>query len=142
MLSVNSALFIHLAIFLVVVFLVGPLLIKPTMALLEERDEKIKGAKDKARSLKEEASARVSDMEEKLAAARKSAVKEREGLRLTYAKKADEITAKAKQISLDQIAAMRQRIAGERESARSALRAEAEAISRDIAKRILGRDVA
>ena len=142
MLSVNSALFIHLAIFLIVVIAVGPLLVKPTMALLEERDERIRGAKEKARSLKEEIGQKTTEMEERLAAAKKSALKERDELRLVNSKKADELTAKARQESMDRLVGMRQRIVGEREAARGALRADVQSLAKELAQRILGRNVA
>lgn len=142
MLSINSALFIHLAIFLVVVALCAPLLIKPTMALLEERDARITGARDQARSLQEESEARIRSIEERIGEARKKALLEREKIRAEHVKKAESLVAQARQDAMDKIAAMRQRIAKEREGARARLVADAEALSREIASSVLGREVA
>ncbi len=142
MLSINSALFIHLAIFLVVVLLCAPILIKPTLSLLEERSERIAGARNKARSMQEQSDSMVSNIEERLTKTRREAIKEREQKRIEFAQKADSAIAEARQKALDRIAAMRKRIAAERESAKKTLSAEADALSREIARRVLGREVA
>ena len=142
MLSINSALFIHLVIFLLVVVLCAPLLIKPTMKLIEERDARITGAREQARSIKEENDSRVRSIEERLSEARKKALLEREKIRSEHVKKADAVVAKAREDATAKIADMKQRIAGERESARKTLVAEAQALSREIASRVLGREVA
>jgi len=142
LLSINSALFIHLAIFLVVVLLVVPLLIRPTMALLEERDARISGARERARSLRDESDARVRDIEERIGQARKKASLDREKIRAEHVKKAESIIAQTRKEIMDKIAATSTRIAQERESARRTLVADAEALSREIASRVLGREVA
>jgi len=142
LLSINSALFIHLIIFVVVVLLCSPLLIKPTMALLEERDRHISGARDKARSLQEESDARVREIERALSQSRVAAILEREKMRAEHLKKAESLVAGARQVAMDKIVTMQGRIAAEREKARKVLIAEAEALSRQIAERVLGRKVA
>jgi F0F1-type ATP synthase membrane subunit b/b' len=142
LLSLNSALFIHLILFVVVVLLCSPLLIKPTMALLEEREQRIRGARSRARSLQEESEARLHEIEQRLTQERNAAVIEREKMRAEFVKKADSLVAGARQNAMDKIAAMRQRITAEREDARRVLIAEATALSRQIAEQVLGRKVA
>lgn len=142
MLSINSALFVHLIIFLLVVIVCSPLLIKPTMALLDERSERIAGARDRARSLQEESDASVREIEQRLTDSRRMAFSEREKMRVEHVKKADGVVADARQTAMDKIADMRKRIVAERENARKALIADAEALSRQIAEQVLGRKVA
>ena len=142
MLSVNSTLFIHFFIFIAVVIVCIPLLIKPTMALLDERAEHISGAIDKARILREETDARVREIEEQVTKSRRKAIAEREEVRLEYVQKAEGMIADARQSAQDQIADMRNRIAKERDGAQKTLAAGAEALSKEIAQRVLGRKVA
>lgn len=142
MLSINSALFIHWAIFIVVVLVCAPLLIKPTLALLDERNEKIGGAKTKARSLQEETDSMVKKIEEELQNTRRKALEERERARAEYVAQSEKMIAEARQSAQEKIAEMKKRIASEREDARKKLIADAQAISREIAQRVLGREVA
>lgn len=142
MLSINSALFIHWVIFILVVLVCAPVLIKPTLALLDERNERIGGAKAKARSLQEETDAMVKKIEEELADTRHRALEERERARAEYVAQSEKMVAEARQWAQEKIIEMKKRIAGEREEARKRLQADAQAISREIAQRVLGREVA
>lgn len=142
MLSINSALFIHWVIFILVVLVCAPVLIKPTLALLDERNERIGGAKAKERSLQEETDAMVKKIEEELADTRHRALEERERARAEYVAQSEKMVAEARQWAQEKIIEMKKRIAGEREEARKRLQADAQAISREIAQRVLGREVA
>lgn len=142
MLSLNSAVFIQIAVFICVVLLCGPLLIKPTLKLIEERRAKTEGAKVKARELEGESDARLAKIEESIAEARKAGQAEREAIRLKRVVEAESIISKARDEARKEIETMRGRIEKETENARVALKSEIQSLARDIAGRLLGREVA
>ena len=142
MLSLNLAVWVQIVLFISVVLICGPLLMKPTMRLLDERREHTEGTKAKAKELGSESDARLRTIEEKLGSARKEGQAEREKIRLSKAQQAEGIITEAKNEARKEIEDMRKRIDEETETARKTLRTEINVLAKAIAGRLLGREVA
>ena len=142
MLSINFAVVIQIALFILIVLICGPLLIKPTLRLLEERRERTEGAREEARKLEQESDDRLGEIEESLVVARKEGQEEREGIRMKKVQEAEAAVTQARDEARKEIETMRDGIEKEKEDARATLKAEIEALAKDIATRLLGREVA
>jgi len=142
LLSLNLAVWVQIVLFISVVLICGPLLMKPTMRLLDERREHTEGTKAKAKELGSESDARLRTIEEKLGSARKEGQADREKIRLSKAQQAEGIITEAKNEARKEIEDMRKRIDEETETARKTLRAEINVLAKAIAGRLLGREVA
>ena len=142
MLSLNLAVWVQIVLFISVVLICGPLLIRPTMRLLDERREHTEGTKARAKELESENDARLRTIEEKLGSARKEGQSEREKIRLSKAQQAEALITEAKNEARKEIEEMRKRIDEETETARKTLRMEINVLAKAIAGRLLGREVA
>ena len=142
MLSLNLAVWVQIVIFVSVVLICGPLLIRPTMRLLDERRDSTEGAKAKAKELETESDSRLRTIEDKLNVARKEGQAEREKIRLSKVQQAEGYVLEARGAAQKEIEEMRKRIEGETESARRTLHADVSTLAKEIASRLLGREVA
>jgi len=142
LLSLNLAVWIQIVVFILLVLICGPLLIRPTMRLIEERRRRNEGARSRAKEIEEENEARLGTIEETLGTARTEGNAEREEIRMAKVQRAESLMADAREEARKEIEAMRRRIEEEMEKARKTLKAEIETLARDIAARLLGREVA
>jgi F-type H+-transporting ATPase subunit b len=132
---VQLVLFVGLTVFL------KPLLFDPILKLFEERERRIDGAKLQARKIDEKSSAALAQYEGAMAKARASAGADRERLRAEGVKREQEILAQVRASTNQVIDAGKQKAKVEAERARAALKAEAPALARHVAARVLGREV-
>jgi len=142
LLSLNLALWLQIVVFILVVLICGPLLIKPTMGLLNERRDRTEGAKARAKKLEDENDERLRTIEGSIDTARREGNAECEEIRMAKVQEAESVIADAREEARKEIEEMRRRIEGEMEGARKSLQAEVETLAREIAGRLLGREVA
>lgn len=127
--------------FLVTVFGLHAIILKPMLAHLAERERHIDGFKDEATNLQDEVAAKVAELESKLGDARREAVAERSNLRLEAKAAEAEMLAAARGKAEVIIGEARKVLAGERDAASKQLQATARGLSSNIASTILGRTV-
>lgn len=132
---------IQLAIFLVLLVVLTKFVFQPFLAMQQERDANIDGAKEKAQNLDGEADDKIASYEEKMVAARKEAASIRAELRQQGEAQAAEVLSEARGESDAKIESARTRIATSAESARKELRQRADAVAAGIASKLLGREV-
>jgi F-type H+-transporting ATPase subunit b len=137
-----SRLLFLLVLFVLLVPLLNGLLFKPLLAVLEERERRIDGARARAAQLATDAAALVTKHEQALHAARERFSGERTRT-LEDARGAHQAAIhEARQHAERELAATREQVETALESARTQLRAEAEPLGRDVAERLLGRGIA
>jgi F-type H+-transporting ATPase subunit b len=133
---------VQFGLFLLLYFMANRLLFKPYLQLRERRKQGIDGARAEAEQMTARADASLAAYEKQLAVARSRANEEGRQVRAEAAKHEKEVTDKARaaaQQSIDEAAAkMRQ----ETDAARLQLLPQANALARQIASKLLGREVA
>ena len=141
MISLNYNVIIELIIFLVMLYVLSKFLIGPVLSVVDARDEKINSMQSHADTLNQETESKIEDYEARMEEARNKAVDEREKIRKSAVTDEEDMLKKARTESADKIAELRERISGEYKEASEKLRQEGEAISKHIAKKILGRSL-
>ena len=133
---------VHLVAFAVLVMILKPLLFDPLMKVFEERERRTEGAKLLARKMDEKAGELLQRYEAELEQVRRLAAEERERLRAEGAKLEAQILAEGRAEVAKLVEQGRARLESERKVLRGELSTRAADIARDIAARVLGREVA
>ncbi len=141
-LNLNPELWItamNVIIFVALIYPTNRFLLQPILKVLRERIEAVEGTAGRASAIREEAAAHRSDLEERLAEARAEAQSRR--VRIQAETEAEERTLidAARRAATVSVAELRETLAGELESARSALEADARGLAEEAAAKILGR---
>lgn len=131
----------QIVLFFLLFLILRPLLFTPMIQLFEERERRIGGAKDDARKLYEEADAKMAKYEEEVLVVKRSAGEERDKIRQEGLRREQAILAKVRSETNAMIDEGRARIAKERDALRTELGAVSQTLARDIATRVLGREV-
>ncbi len=142
LIDLDFTIFIQFALFLILWFVATKMLFKPYLKMREDRTAGIDGAREEAVKMGEEADARMADYEDRLAKARDRALDEQRKIRAEATAHQREVTDKAREQALS---AMEQSFVAVREqtdAARADLMPRADELARDIASRLLGREVA
>ena len=130
-----------LVAFAILIFPLNALVFRPIFNILDERDKRIEGTRDRASRLAAEADAALSRYEGAIATAREELEQDRR-------RQADEArsahsarTASARAEAEQEIGRARDSVAASLDEARTSLRAQSEGLAREIATRVLGREV-
>lgn len=130
-----------IAVFVPLVPALNVLLFRPIFAVLDAREARTEGTRQRAAKLALEADEVLARYEDSVREVRAEAERERKQrlveARADFAAQAAEARAGAEQ----EIERAREALAGELERARTALRADAEALAREAATRVLGRQL-
>ncbi len=130
-----------IVLFALMIVPVNRLLIQPMLRVLEERDERIAGARAKAGDVGKRADEVLASYEERVAAARDAAETERRS-KLDEAKgaQADRV-GQERATAEGRLEQARGEVQSALEQARGSLRAQAEQLARDAAEKMLGRSL-
>jgi F-type H+-transporting ATPase subunit b len=133
LIDLDGTFFIQLVIFLVLFMILRSLVFQPFMQMLAERDKRTRGAREEAKLLVQQATAKVAAYEQSIQQARVAAQEDRAQLRAVGAAEARTLVETARQESQKTL-----------DLARKDLRREAEKAEQDLAKRAseLGQRVA
>jgi F-type H+-transporting ATPase subunit b len=132
---------IQMALVVGLLIVLKPLLFDPMLRLFEEREVRIDGAKLAARKTDEKSATALATYEKAMADARASANAEREKLRAEGVKAESELLAKVRTSTAQALEEGKKKAQEEAAVARAALRTDAAAIAKDLASRVLGREV-
>jgi F-type H+-transporting ATPase subunit b len=142
LIDIDLTVFVQFGLFLILLFVSNKLLFQPYLQLRERRKAGIEGARAEADQMTATADAKLADYEKQLGAARNRANEEGRKVRAEAAAHEKDVTEKARaeaQKAIDEAAAkMRQ----ETEAARLQLLPQANTLARQIASKLLGREVA
>ncbi len=132
---------VQMVVFALLVVILRPLLFDPVLKIFEQREEKTEGAKASAREMQEKAGELLRRYERELERVGRVAADERERLRVETARLEGEILGQARTVALEIVETGRRKIETEVASIRFNLGKESEILARDIASRVLGREV-
>ena len=142
LIDIDGTVFVQFGLFLLVFIVARSLLFKPYLALRERRKAQTDGARAEADRMAAEADAKLADYEKQLAAARSRANDEGRKVRAEAVAHEKDVTDQARstaqKVMEDASAKMRQ----ETEAARLQLLPQANVLAKQIASKLLGREVA
>jgi F-type H+-transporting ATPase subunit b len=135
----NTVVF-QIAIFILLMFLLEPLLFAPVLRIFALREERTEGAKAQARELDEQAGELYQRYQRELERVNRVAAEERDRVRAETTKLEAEILREARTATTRVVEDGRKQIAAELTRIRFDLGRESERLSQDIAVRVLGRE--
>jgi F-type H+-transporting ATPase subunit b len=132
---------IQMGLFVLLWLVLRPALFDPMVKLFEEREKRIEGAKLLARKTDEASAGALSKYEAEMAKARASANVERDKLRAEGVRAENEILGKVRAQTSKTLEEGRGRISEDVASARAQLKRDVHALAKELAGRVLGREV-
>ncbi len=139
--DLNWTFAIQLGLFVVLTLVLKPLLFDPMLKLFEEREKRIDGAKAQARRIDETSATALARYEAEMAKARAAANADREKIRAEALRREQAILADVRTATGKVLEDGKRAAEAEADRARAALKAEAGTMARDLATRVLGREV-
>lgn len=133
---------VQFCLFLLVYLAANKLLFQPYLELRERRRAGIDGARAEATQMTATADAKLADYQKQLAVARDKANEEARKIRVEAAAHERDVTEKARSSAQKTIDEAQAKMRTETEAARAQLMPQAETIARNIASKLLGREVA
>jgi F-type H+-transporting ATPase subunit b len=141
MINVDGSLFVQIANFLVLIWLLNIILYRPIRNVLIKRNEKVKGLEQNIDMFKRDAKEREDTFANGIKAARAKGLKEKEALLSTASEEEKNIIAEINQKAQTNLAEVRAKIAKDTEAVRKSLQREIDEFASAIGKKILGRTV-
>ena len=132
---------IQIGLFIVLWLVLRPTLFDPMLKLFEEREKRIEGAKVQARKMDEASAGALSKYDSAMATARATASAEREKLRNEGLRAEAQILGKVRESTTKALEEGRGRLSEEVATARGKLKTDATVLARELAGRVLGREV-
>jgi F-type H+-transporting ATPase subunit b len=139
-LDFDNTLVVQIFIFILLMFLLEPLLFRPVLRIFALREERTEGAKAQARELDERAGEIYQRYERELERVNRAAAEERDRIRAETAKLEGEILREARAASARIVEDGRRAIAAEVSRVRFDVGRESERLAHDIMQRVLGRE--
>jgi F-type H+-transporting ATPase subunit b len=142
LIDIDLTVLVQFGLFLLMLLLLNQLLFKPYLRLREKRQEGIEGARTEAERMTAEADAKLADYETSLDQARTKAAGEARKIRAEASAHEREVTGAARAKATKALDEAQARVRTETDAARATLMPQAEAIAKQIASKLLGREVA
>jgi F-type H+-transporting ATPase subunit b len=140
-LDVDATLLIHIGVFLLLFFVLRALVFRPAIALFDERERAIDGAREEARQLEREAEGKLDAFEGEMDRVRGEAGAERERLRAEGTRLERSLTEKVRTETEQMVREAEAKMATEAEKLRKDIAASSPVLARQIAEKLLGREV-
>jgi F-type H+-transporting ATPase subunit b len=137
----DATFLVELVLFVGLTLFLKPMLFDPMLKLFEEREKRTDGAKLLARRIDEKSAAALAKYDTEMARARVSANAEREKIRAEALKREQEILSSVRASTNKVVEAGKLSAKAESDRARAGLKAESAALARQLAGRVLGREV-
>ncbi len=142
MIDIDWTLFMQIANFLILVFLLNMVLFRPIRGILKERQGILSGLQSDISSLADTEQGVRQDIQDELLSARKSGINKRDMIKQEGSSVEAGLMEKAKAEVDDEMARMAAKIKADVAAARDALKPQAESFAHDLATKILGREMA
>jgi F-type H+-transporting ATPase subunit b len=140
--DLDITLIIQAVIVLVVLATIGPVLLNPMLAVLDLREKSIAGARHEGAQLLADTAAKEKQLEEKLEAARRQALAERQKL-IGEAKDAErQLLDRARAEAQTSLESARGKLRQSQQTAKTSLEGNAKGLAQQIASKILSREIA
>jgi len=141
MIEIDQSLVLQIVNFIIFLVILNYLIFKPVVRVLEERRQRIDGTMEKAQEMESEIEKKLEEYEGRINEAKALAANEREALRREGENLSEEIVEKARMALARDIPIVRDQIARESDRVRRELESKAHIVAKDIASRVLGRDI-
>jgi F-type H+-transporting ATPase subunit b len=132
---------VQLVLFVGLTLVLKPILFDPMLTLFEEREKRIEGTKLQARKIDERSATALATYESEMARARAAAGAERDKVRAEGLAREQQILAGVRAATTKVIDDGKRAAHAEADRVRAALRAEGVEVARQVASRVLGREV-
>lgn len=132
---------LQMVLFGVLIVVLKPLMFDPVLRIFEQREKRTEGARAEAREMQEKAGELLQKYERELERVNQVAAEERERLRAETAKLEASIVNEAREVASRIAEEGREKIEAELGSLRQELARRSQQIARDLARRVLGREV-
>jgi len=142
LIDVDGTVVVQFVLFLIMLFVLSKVLFGPYLKLRADRARGIEGARHEADALSTRADAMVADYDAKLAAARAKSGDQRAQLRSEAAVRERELVGAARDQAHKAIDAARATVTTQAAAAKKGLEAQAGVLARQMARKLLGREVA
>lgn len=142
MIDIDWTLFMQIANFLILVFLLNMVLFRPIRGILKERAGILSGLQSDISSLSDTEQGVRQDIQDELLSARKSGINKRDMIKQEGSAVEAGLMEKAKAEVDEETARMTAKIKADVAAARDALKPQAESFALDLATKILGREMA
>lgn len=139
--DLDASLFVHFGLFLVLLLVLKPALFDPMMRLFEEREKRIEGTRHQAKKEDRRSAKALATYEASLTKARDEGAQERDRLRAEGQKREAELMTLVRSEVAKTLQQGREATTQDAREARASLRNDASALGRDMASRVLGREV-
>ena len=135
--DLDISLALQAGLFLIVLIVLPPLVFKPLVARIEERDARTEGARAEAKKVRHEADVKVQDYETRTAQAKRDALDERAKVRADAQKQAAALVASARAESAVRVDAGLTAQRQQAEAARLQLKDDAATLGGQIARKLV-----
>ena len=142
LLSVNKTVFIQIVLFLVAIFILNKLVFKPFINLIDRRDKLTRGAIEEAKELEEKVAHIIEEYDAKLAEARAQAIEERNKIVQEGQNAAEDILSKAREETSELLKEAKGKLEADTQEIKTKVKSDVDDIGRDIASRVLGKEIA
>ncbi len=142
LIDIDLTVFVQFALFLLLYVVANKLLFQPYLQLRERRKAGIEGARADAERMSSQAESKLSDYEKQLAGARNRANEEGRKVRAEGIAHEKEVTDKARTEAQKAIDEATAKMRAETDAARLQLLPQASTLAKQIASKLLGREVA
>jgi F-type H+-transporting ATPase subunit b len=140
-LDFDATLLVQVVLILVLWAVLKPVLFDPMLKLFEEREKRIEGAIKKARRIDEQSAEAKAEYDQVMNQARNAGTTEREKLRSEGVRKESALLAKIRGETQQTMEQARAETMREVDATRSALTPHAQELAKDLATRVLGRQI-
>jgi len=137
----DATFLVQFVLFAALTLVLKPLLFDPMLKLFEERERRIDGAKMQARKIDEKSASALTKYETEMAKARATANVEREKIRAEAVRKEQEILGAVRTAAAQTLENGKKAALADAERVRATLKAQSAGLARDLAGRVLGREV-
>lgn len=141
LLSVNYTMFIQIVIFLIALYVLNKFVFKPFLELVDRRDKLTRGAIDEAKELEEKVARIIEEYDAKLAEAKAQAAQERNKIVHEGQQVADGIITRSREETSALLHEAKQKLEKDTEEIKNKVKSDVDNIGRDIASRVLGKEV-
>lgn len=141
MINLDLSFVIQLVNFLLLIVILNLFLYRPLRRVLEDRREKLAGARSRAEEVDAEVSAKMAEYERRLREMKAQTGAERGELKKEAVRYEAALLEKARTEAAESLSAVKSRVAKEAADARQLLQAEAEKLSAEICEKVLGRSL-
>ena len=139
--DVDWTFLVQIGLFVGLTLILKPVLFDPMLKLFEEREKRIDGAKLQARRIDEKSVTALTKYDGEMAKARAAGGLERDKIRTEALKREQEILATVRAATAKTLDDGKRLAQAEADRARTALKNDATVMARDLASRVLGREV-